>query len=228
MIIHNETVEYLKNFAEINQSLVIEKGNVIKTVSEQTNVMAKADLGQEFPQDFAIYDLNKFLGVLSLFAEPKFDFSEKSVKIQSSVDANNFTAGDSVAEYQFANMSLFENERKILAKDIELPSEDASFKLEEKYLVSIMRAASFMSLPEIAVIASEGKIKLQAIDSKTSVDSYAVELGSSDSNFKMIFKIENLKMMKGSYDVKISNKGLGHFKNCERALEYWIATEQTT
>ena len=228
MIIHNETVEYLKNFAEINQSLVIEKGNVIKTVSEQTNVMAKADLGQEVPHDFAIYDLNKFLGVLSLFAEPKFDFSEKSVKIQSSVDANNFTAGDSVAEYQFANMSLFENERKILAKDIELPSEDASFKLEEKYLVSIMRAASVMSLPEIAVIASEGKIKLQAIDSKTSVDSYAVELGSSDSNFKMIFKIENLKMMKGSYDVKISNKGLGHFKNCERALEYWIATEQTT
>ena len=228
MIIHNETVEYLQNFDEINQSLVIEKGNVIKTVSEQTNVMAKADLGQEFPQDFAIYDLNKFLGVLSLFAEPKFDFSEKSVKIQSSVDANNFTAGDSVAEYQFANMSLFENERKILAKDIELPSEDASFKLEEKYLVSIMRAASVMSLPEIAVIASEGKIKLQAIDSKTSVDSYAVELGSSDSNFKMIFKIENLKMMKGSYDVKISNKGLGHFKNCERALEYWIATEQTT
>ena len=227
MIIHNETVEYLKNFAEINQSLVIEKGNVIKTVSEQTNVMAKADLGQEFPQDFAIYDLNKFLGVLSLFAEPKFDFSEKSVKIQSSVDANNFTAGDSVAEYQFANMSLFENERKILAKDIELPSEDASFKLEEKYLVSIMRAASVMSLPEIAVIAKDGKIKLQAIDSKTSVDSYAVELGSSDSNFKMIFKIENLKMMKGSYDVKISNKGLGHFKNCERALEYWIATEQT-
>ena len=228
MIIHNETVEYLKNFAEINQSLVIEKGNVIKTVSEQTNVMAKADLGQEFPQDFAIYDLNKFLGVLSLFAEPKFDFSEKSVKIQSSVDANNFTAGDSVAEYQFANMSLFENERKILAKDIELPSEDASFKLEEKYLVSIMRAASVMSLPEIAVIASEGKIKLQSIDSKTSVDSYAVELVSSDSNFKIIFKIENLKMMKGSYDVKISNKGLGHFKNCERALEYWIATEQTT
>ena len=158
MIIHNETVEYLKNFAEINQSLVIEKGKVIKTVSEQTNVMAKAELGQEFPQDFAIYDLNKFLGVLSLFVEPQFDFSEKSVKVQSSVDANNYTAGDQIAEYQFANMSLFENEKKILAKDIELPEPEASFKLEEKYFVSIMRAASVMSLPEIAVIAKDGKI----------------------------------------------------------------------
>jgi len=227
MIIHNETVEYLKNFAEINQSLVIERGKVIKTVSEQTNVMAKAELGQEFPQDFAIYDLNKFLGVLSLFVEPQFDFSEKSVKVQSSVDANNYTAGDQIAEYQFANMSLFENEKKILAKDIKLPEPEASFKLEEKYFVSIMRAASVMSLPEIAVIAKDGKIKLQAIDSKTSVDSYAVDLGNSDSNFKMIFKLENLKLMKGTYDVKISNKGLGHFKNTEKKLEYWIATEQT-
>ena len=227
MIINNETVETLKNFAEINQSLVIEAGDVIKTVSEQTNVLAKAKLGQSFPQDFAIYDLNKFLGVLSLFAEPQFDFSEKSIKIQSSVDANNFVAGDSVAEYQFANMSLFENERKILAKDINLPSEEAVFKLEEKYFMSIMRAAAVMSLPEIAVVANEGKLKIQAIDAKTSVDSYAVELGVSTSNFKMIFKIENLKLMRGSYDVKISNKGLGYFKNTDRELEYWIATETT-
>ena len=228
MIINNETVETLKNFAEINQSLVIETGDVIKTVSEQTNVLAKAKLGQSFPQDFAIYDLNKFLGVLSLFAEPQFDFSEKSIKIQSSVDANNFVAGDSVAEYQFANMSLFENERKILAKDINLPSEDAVFRLEEKYFISIMRAAAVMSLPEIAVVANGGKLKIQAIDAKTSVDSYAVELGDSTSDFKMIFKIENLKLLRGSYDVKISNKGLGYFKNIERDLEYWIATEQTS
>tara|TARA_B100000953_G_scaffold159780_1_gene131981 strand:- start:825 stop:1508 length:684 start_codon:yes stop_codon:yes gene_type:complete len=227
MIINNETVETLKNFAEINQSLVIETGDVIKTVSEQTNVLAKAKLGQSFPQDFAIYDLNKFLGVLSLFAEPQFDFSEKSIKIQSSIDANNFVAGDSVAEYQFANMSLFENERKILAKDINLPSEEAVFRLEEKYLISIMRAAAVMSLPEIAVVANDGKLKIQAIDAKTSVDSYAVELGESTSNFKMIFKIENLKLMRGSYDVKISDKGLGYFKNTGRELEYWIATETT-
>ena len=227
MIFNNETVETLKNFAEINQSLVIETGDVIKTVSEQTNVLAKAKLGQSFPQDFAIYDLNKFLGVLSLFAEPQFDFSEKSIKIQSSVDANNFVAGDSVAEYQFANMSLFENERKILAKDINLPSEEAVFKLEEKYFMSIMRAAAVMSLPEIAVVANDGKLKIQAIDAKTSIDSYAVELGNSTSNFKMIFKIENLKLMRGSYDVKISDKGLGHFKNTGRELEYWIATETT-
>ena len=228
MIIHNDTIEILKNFAEINQSLIIETGDTIKTVSEQTNVLAKAKLNQSFPQDFAIYDLNKFLGVLSLFTEPSFEFSERSITIQSSIDANNFQAGDSVAEYQFANMSLFENERKILAKNIDLPSEDAVFRLDEKFFVAIMRAAGVMSLPEIAVVANDGKLKVQANDSKTSVDSYAVDLGPSDANFKMIFKLENLKLLKGSYDVKISDKGLGHFKNVDRDLEYWIATEQTT
>jgi|TARA_B100000809_G_C15105210_1_gene518449 hypothetical protein len=228
MIIHNDTIEILKNFAEINQSLIIETGDTIKTVSEQTNVLAKAKLNQSFPQDFAIYDLNKFLGVLSLFTEPSFEFSERSITIQSSIDANNFQAGDSVAEYQFANMSLFENERKILAKNIDLPSEDAVFRLDEKFFVAIMRAAGVMSLPEIAVVANNGKLKVQANDSKTSVDSYAVDLGPSDANFKMIFKLENLKLLKGSYDVKISDKGLGHFKNVDRDLEYWIATEQTT
>ena len=228
MIIHNDTIEILKNFAEINQSLIIETGDTIKTVSEQTNVLAKAKLNQSFPQDFAIYDLNKFLGVLSLFTEPSFEFSERSITIQSSIDANNFQAGDSVAEYQFANMSLFENERKILAKNIDLPSEDAVFRLDEKFFVAIMRAAGVMSLPEIAVVANNGKLKVQANDSKTSVDSYAVDLGPSDANFKMIFKLENLKLLKGSYDVKISDKGLGHFKNVDLDLEYWIATEQTT
>ena len=133
----------------------------------------------------------------------------------------------SIVYASYPSLASFENEKKILAKDIELPEPEASFKLEEKYFVSIMRAASVMSLPEIAVIAKDGKIKLQAIDSKTSVDSYAVDLGNSDSNFKMIFKLENLKLMKGTYDVKISNKGLGHFKNTEKKLEYWIATEQT-
>ena len=82
MIIHNETIEYLKNFAEINQSLVIEKGDVIKTISEQTNVMARAGLKQEFPQDFSIYDLNKFLCFVSLFYEPRFEFKEKSITIK--------------------------------------------------------------------------------------------------------------------------------------------------
>ena len=227
MKLSSETISVLKNFATINQNLIIKSGDQLKTISAMKNIFGKAKVKEKFPQEFAIYDLNKFLGVLSLFAEPQFDFSEKSIKIQSSVDANNFVAGDSVAEYQFANMSLFENERKILAKDINLPSEDAVFRLEEKYFISIMRAAAVMSLPEIAVVANEGKLKIQAIDAKTSVDSYAVELGVSTSNFKMIFKIENLKLMRGSYDVKISNKGLGYFKNTDRELEYWIATETT-
>tara|TARA_B100000686_G_scaffold153860_1_gene161342 strand:+ start:1178 stop:1870 length:693 start_codon:yes stop_codon:yes gene_type:complete len=230
MLICNDTIEVLKNYAEINQSLLFNQGSTLKTVNEQTNVMSKCTVNEAFPQDFAIYDLNKFLGVLSLFVEPELTFSDTSMTIKSSVDANNFVAGDQIAEYQFANKSLFEDEQKILAKEIELPSVEAEFSLEEKYLQQIMRAASVMGLPEVAVEASQGSdINMKAIDSKTSVDSFSVTVGQgSASSFRMIFKIENLKLMRGSYDIQISNKGLGHFSHTTKELEYWIATETTT
>ena len=116
MIICNDTIEVLKNYAEINQSLLFKQGSQLKTVNEQTNVLSKCTVNETFPQEFAIYDLNKFLGVLSLFSEPDMNFSDNSVSIKSSIDANNFVAGDQIAEYQFANKSLFEDEEKILAK----------------------------------------------------------------------------------------------------------------
>lgn len=230
MLISNNTIEVLKNYAEINQSLIFRQGSVLKTVNEQTNVLSKCTVNETFPQDFAIYDLNKFLGVLSLFTDPELTYRETSVAIQSSVDANHFTAGDQVAEYQFASKSLFEEEEKILDKEIELPSVEANFHLEEKYLMQIMRAASVMGLPEVAVEASEnGNIHMKAVDSKTSVDSFSVDVGrASETTFKMIFKIENLKLMRGSYDVSLSNKGLGHFSHSTKELEYWIATETTS
>ena len=230
MLISNDTIEVLKNYAEINQSLLFNPGSTLKTVNEQTNVLSKCTINETLPQEFAIYDLNKFLGVLSLFSDPELGFSDTSATIKSSIDANNFTAGDQVAVYQFANKSLFEDEEKILAKEIELPSVEAEFHLEEKYLSQVMRAAAIMSLPEIAVEATEGnKITLKAVDAKQSIDSFSIDVGSnSNTNFRMIFKIENLKLMRGSYDVRISNAGLGHFSHSTKELEYWIATETTS
>lgn len=230
MIICNDTIEVLKNYAEINQSLLFKQGSQLKTVNEQTNVLSKCTVNETFPQEFAIYDLNKFLGVLSLFSEPDMNFSDNSVSIKSSIDANNFVAGDQIAEYQFANKSLFEDEEKILAKDIQLPSIEAEFHLQEKYLSQVLRAAAVMGLPEVAVEGVQGgSITMKALDSKTSIDSFSVDVGTGcASNFKMIFKIENLKLMRGSYDVEISNAGLGHFSHSAKELEYWIATETTT
>lgn len=228
MIVSSKTIEVLRNFAEINQSLLIKPGNVIKTISEQTNVMAKATVQEDFPMDFAIYDLNKFLGVLSLFADPQLTYSDNgtSVLIQASRDANDYVAGDQVAEYQFASKTLFEDEERLLAKEVELPSVDASFVLQQKYLQSIMRAASIMSLPEIAVEGNNGMMTLKAVDTKTGVDSFSVNIGNFYKDFRMLFKIENFKMMLGSYDVSISEQGIGYFKNQDVDLEYWIALEK--
>jgi hypothetical protein len=228
MIVSSKTIDVLRNFAEINQSLLFKQGKILKTISEQTNVMAKTTVDEEFPMDFAIYDLNKFLGVLSLFADPQLTFHDDgtSVSIQAGRDANNFVAGDQVAEYQFASKSLFEDEEKILAKEVELPTVDAEFELEAKYLQSILRAASIMSLPEIAVQGNNGMMQMKAVDSKAGIDSFSVNIGNTEKDFNLLFKIENFKMMLGSYDVAISEQGIGYFKNKDIALEYWIALEK--
>lgn len=225
MIICNETIDILRNFSEINQSLLFKSGNVLKTVNEQTNVLARAEVAETFPCEFAIYDLNKFLGVLSLFDGPALQFHENSVSITSTNDTQYSRAGQQIAEYQFASKTLFSEEEKILEKDIKLPSIDVEFDIKEHQLIQILKATSIMSLPEMAVVADGNNILLKAVDTKTSIDSYSVIIGETTEHFKMIFKIQNLKMMKGSYHLQISEKGLGHFKNLDRNLEYWIATE---
>lgn len=225
IVINSNTIDILKNFSEINQSLLFRQGQMLMTISEQKNVLALANIEEVIPQTFAIYDLNKFLGVLSLFTDPRLTFSEKSVNIVSSRDANNFTAGDQNAEYMFADPSMI---MKPPEKPIDMPSNDAEFILEEKYYSAIMKAAMIMNLPEICVEAKNDRLSMKAIDSKASIDSYSVDLGETDKELKVIFKIENMKMMRGSYDVIISNKGLGHFKNKHRDLEYWVATEKTS
>lgn len=224
MIIENNTLEILKNFSEINQSILIKEGSVLYTINEQRNVLAKAIVAEEFPITFGIYDLHKFLGVLSLFNQPALSFKEKSLTIQSAVDDNNFKTSDQTAEYQFADPSMIQ---KPPDKQIKMPDTGITFTLQEKFYNAILRAASVMSLPEIAIEAANNQLSLKAIDSKQSIDSYSVVVGECSDTLKSIFKIENFKMMKGSYEVTLTS-GLGHFKNLHKNLEYWIASESTS
>ena len=66
MKLSDNTVALLKNFAGINNSILVKKGNRLRTISVAKNILAEADITEEFPRDFAIYDLNQFLNGLSL------------------------------------------------------------------------------------------------------------------------------------------------------------------
>lgn len=213
--IDTNTVNVLKNFAKINPSIVVQEGNVLKTISPTKTIMAKAKVATDFPQRFAIYSLDTFIALYSTFKDPTLDFSDKSV---------TFREENRQSHYTYADESTV---TKAPDKEINLPSVDVTFRLTDKDLRDVEKAAGILGLPEIAVVGDGNNIFLQAIDSKNpSTNDYSVEIGETDKAFKAIFKAENIKIIPGDYDVSISSRGISHFSGSD--VEYYIAVESNS
>jgi len=215
MKLEAKTVQVLKNFSTINPSMLFKPGNVLATVSPTRSVLAKARIGQQFEKQFAIYDLSRFLSVMSLFENPDIELNEQSATIRSN---------DRELDYRYADPST------IIAppdKDLNLPSDDVSFTLTAANLADIQRALSALGMPEIAVVGDRKKMWLQVTDSKNSQgDSYKITLGTTTKKFKLVFKAENLKLIPQDYNVRITSKGISHFKGSSVVdVDYWITLE---
>ena len=217
MKISNKTLDVLKNFSEINQSILIKKGKKLKTVSALKNILAHAEVEDDFPQDFAIYQLNEFIGVLSTMNNPDLSFNDKYVMLSQENGA--------CTKYFYAEPSVVISPEK----DITMPSEDINFTLLEKQYNDLLKMSSILQLNDILVKGcSKSNGQYLAVTNKkndTSND-YSVKVGEDVTEpYKMYFKTENLKMVTGDYKVSISSKGISHFKNNKESLEYWIALE---
>lgn len=218
MKISNETLAVLKKFAEVNTGLVFKEGNKQSTVSPQKNILVSAVVTENFPQSFAIYELNRFLSVLTSCKDPELEFNDNSLKI---VESNGSTTS-----YVYSDPSMIVQPPE---KEITFPSTDVEFKLTYDQYESILKKAAILSLPEIAVVGDGSKLMLQALDTKNdSSDKSNIPLGNTDKNFQFVFKLENLKLFKGDYDVKISKQGISHFSNLNQEIQYFIATEATS
>lgn len=216
MKISDNTLVVLKNFAGINQSILVKKGSKLRTISVAKNILAEAEITEEFPRDFAIYDLNQFLNGLSLHQDPDLDFAEAShITIRE---------GKRRVKYFYADPNV------IVAppdKEIKLPSKDVCFQLETGSLDKLVKAASVYQLPDISAIGDAGVIRLVVRDKKNDTSNeYSIVVGETDGKFTFNFKVENLsKIISGSYDVVLSSKLLSQFKNEKYSLEYYIAME---
>ncbi len=215
MNISPETLNILKNFSSINSSLVVKKGNVLRTISPAKNILAKYECTETFDKDFALYDLNEFLGGLSLFKDPEFDFAgEQYVTIKS---------GRSKVKYFFSDPSVITAPPE---KDIELPSVDVEFTLSDSDLNSLLRASSVYQLPDLSLVGKDGEMSLvvRTKNNDTS-NNYSVNVGQTDNEFAFNFKVENLKMLSGVYNVKISKANISLFTSEKWNLSYLIALE---
>ena len=214
MNLSSETFNVLKNFSNISPSLVVKTGNVLRTISPMKNIYAKYNGGETFDRDFALYDLNEFLSGVALFKDPDFLFDESHVKIKS---------GRSSVKYFYSDASVITAPPE---KDIALPSEDVTFQLSDVDLNSLLKASSVYQLADLSLISQDGEMLFVARDKQNdSSNTFAVSVGTTTANFCFNFKVENLKILPGVYDVTVSHPNLSVFKHKSLDLVYWIALE---
>ena len=213
MKLSNETISVLKNFSTINQNLVIKGGNKIATMSAMKNIVAKAEVIEEFPQQFAIYDLNEFLSAISLFSKPELEFENDFVMITEEGTSKSL-------KYWYSDPSVVTTP----TKDIIMPECEIKFNLPSDTLSTIQKAAAVIGAPDMAL--ESGSLKVTDKKNATA-NNYALDLdvNSESDNYKFWFKVENLKLIQGSYDVQVSSKNISHFKNSAGNVEYFIALE---
>lgn len=213
-----KTFQLLKNFSSINQSIYFTQGNKIRTISPMKTIMAEAEVQEMFPRDFGIYDLNQFLGVLSLFEEPDLDFDTHYLTISSEDKAKS--------DYFYADKSMIVVPPE---KQLELPDTPINFTVSDKVIKGVLQAANVLQLPEVVVKGDGDNISIRAMNTKnTTSNSFHYNVGVTSKEFDMVFKVENLKLLLGSYDVTISSKGISQFVSTDGNLSYTIVNEASS
>ena len=216
MKLSDKTLSLLKNFSNINQSILFKKGSSLRTISVMKNILAEATITEEIPKDFGIYDLSQFLNVnTTLFNSPELDFSNEGyVVLRENRSRQRFFFAD-------PNVIITPPE-----KAIELPSEDVSFELSTDQLDRLLKAAAINQLPDLSVVGGAGVVQINVRDKKNDTSNdYSVVVGETDKEFSFNFKVENIKILPGTYDVVVSSKLLSRFTSKNHDLTYYIALE---
>ena len=213
MKLTSETISVLKNFSTINANLMVKAGSSLSTMSAMKNIVAKADVTEEFPSDFAIYDLNEFLSQLSLFGKPDLEFNDGFVTITENGTSDRLV-------FWFSDPSVVTTP----SKDISMPSTELTFNLSRETLDRITKAGAVVGVPDMSLSGG----KLVVTDKKNStanVFETSLDVGDVAAEYKFWFKVENLKLMPGAYDVEVSSKKISHFTSTKLGVQYWIALE---
>lgn len=216
MKLSDTTLAVLKNFASINQSIKISEGSVVSTISPLKTLLSKATVPDTFDKTFCLYDLNRFLSVLSLFKSPELEFGDSAITIKD---------GRQKVTYRYCD------EKVIVAapaNELNFPTPEVAFDLTQEALNAAVKATGVLGLPEIAIVGENGKLYLRAVNSKdVGSDDFSEEIGETDQVFTAVFKPEYLsKVLAGNYRVEVSSKKISRFVNDN--ITYWVATESNS
>jgi len=217
MKINQSTQDILKNFSEINTNILIKPGSELNTISTMKNILAKATINENFDKEFGIYDLNEFLSVVSSLDKPELTLQEKHMTISTE-------GSRSKVKYFYSDPSVIVSPNK----EVNMPESDVTFSLSESNLVQLQKMAAILSSPDLALIGEKGgDVVLKVCDKKNDTSNkFDIVVGeNATANYTFYFKVENLKMISGDYDVAVSSKSIAHFTNTKLPVQYWIALE---
>ena len=215
MKLSDSTLALLKNFSTINQSILFKHGSKLRTISVMKNILAEATIAEELPKDFGIYDLNQFLNGMGLHHSPELDFTNDSYVV--------IKEGKMRSKYFFADANVIITPPE---KPITLPSEDVNFELSTDQLDKLLKAAAIYQLPDLSAVGEDGVVKLVVRDKKNETSNvFSITVGETDATFSFNFKVENIKILPGTYDVVVSQKLLSRFSSKNHDLTYYIALE---
>ena len=216
MKLSEKTISLLENFSSINQSILVKKGSKLRTISVMKNILAEADVDENFERDFGIYDLPQFLNGVNLMKDPDLDLKNETYMI--------IREGKSTkVKFAFADPEVIITPPE---KPLELPSSDVKFQLDSNHLQKLLKASAIYQLPDLSAIGDGKEITLVVSDRKNdNSNEYTLVVGKTDNEFVFNFKMENIKLIPGSYDVQISKKNLAKFTNSNYNLDYFIALE---
>ena len=217
MKLNQNTIDTLKNFAGINTNILIKEGDELSTISTMRNIFAKAKVSDSFTNQFGIYDLNEFLSAVSGFSKPELTLKDKYLTISSE-------GSRSKVKYYYSDPSVIVSPQK----EVNMPEADVTFSLTESNYKELLKMAAILKSPDLALIGTKGgDIILKVCDKKNDTsNSFDIVVGQgATADYTFYFKVENMKMLDGDYDVSVSSKSISHFKNKKLPIEYWIALE---
>ena len=216
MKLSEKTINLLENFSSINQSILVKKGSKLRTMSVMKNILAEADVDENFERDFGIYDLPQFLNGVNLMKDPDLDLKNETYMIIRE-------GKNTKVKFAFADPEVIITPPE---KPLELPSADVKFQLDSTHLQKLLKASAIYQLPDLSAIGDGQEITLVVSDRKNdNSNEYTLVVGKTDKEFVFNFKMENIKLIPGSYDVQISKKNLAKFTNSNYNLDYFIALE---
>ena len=216
MRLSKETFNILKNFSAINSNILIKPGNRIKTVSSGKNIFAEVNVQEDFDTEVGIWDLNKFLGVISMFNNPDLEFHDKYVEISN---------GRSSVKYYYSEPSLL----TVPPKDVKMPDVLFSFDLDEKDLNEILKASSILQVSNLNIVAKDGEIKIMVSDEKDDTsNSFSITVNEdySGPDYLGSLDVSDIKFLPGSYKVELSKGIVSRFKHSTQDLSYYIAIKR--